>query len=289
MSFCSPIFPSGWPWRTNQTGALRGISGPRAVSVLSKKFQTSMLHTKFQCLASLVFVAACTSNVHAVIIVNGDFEQPISTNWFLNIPAGSNVLTGWTVGGTSVDIHSTAHLPGDSRYAYTGNQSVDLLGSPGPGSIAQDLSTIAGGTYVLNFAVSTNPTDLRQGIVNGLLVYWDNVLLDTITTPTPGLWQLYSYTVTALSNFTPLRFASPGVGDEGPLLDAVSVETLNTHAVPEPSSVAIGLAMSISGLILRRSRRGEKRVSWGQARRGHIAPPNQGGNRRRNVQKACSE
>jgi Protein of unknown function (DUF642) len=214
-----------------------------------------MFLTKFKYVVSLIIVAIGTSQALA-IVVNGSFEQTIASQWYLNVPAGGNALTGWTVGGTSVDIHSIVHLPGDSRYAYAGNQSVDLLGTPGPGWISQDLPTIAGGNYVLNFATSTNPTDLTQGIVNGLLVYWNNVLLDTITTPMPGIWQLYSYNVTAISNFTSLRFSSPGVGDEGPLLDAVSVASVSsTHAAPEPSSMAVWIALSVPGITLRRNRK----------------------------------
>src|SRR5262249_46827899 len=113
--------------------------------------------------------------------------------------------------------------PGGAIWAYDGNQSVDLLGTPGPGSISQNLATTPGMTYTLSFALSTNPSVLTHVVTNGVLVYWNGMLIDTITTPTAKTWVVRNYNVTASSSSTTLEFLSPIASDQGPLLDAVSV------------------------------------------------------------------
>ena len=62
-----------------------------------------------------------------ILITNGDFESFTAGSFsgYEVIAAGSSALTGWTIGGTSVDVIKGAYG------AISGN-SIDMLGSPGP-------------------------------------------------------------------------------------------------------------------------------------------------------------
>src|ERR1041384_7060315 len=87
-------------------------------------------------MAMLVAWPACAS-----IITNGNFQAPS----IIGVPLPYRVvfnshtdITGWNVGGVSVDIVD-AIKTGNTAWAYDGRQSIDLTGSPGPGSIYQDV------------------------------------------------------------------------------------------------------------------------------------------------------
>jgi Protein of unknown function (DUF642) len=183
---------------------------------------------------SLLLIWA-TATPAGYIVQNGGFELPVFDHEYITVFAGQNTLPGWTVGGTSIDvIYGPLFNP---IYVFDGNNSVDLAGTPGPGSIFQILPTVANGSYKLSFALSSN----GGPFVNGLQVYWDGSLLDTVTSPRLGTWEILTYNVTALSDSTLLEFYTPITNSNGPLLDDVSV----TAVSPAPSTLtilAIGLA-----------------------------------------------
>lgn len=185
------------------------------------------------------------------IVVNGSFESPdIGNTWFVTVDSGQTTLTGWSVGQNSIDIVSNLGGHGGAPdWAIDGNQSVDLAGTPGPGSISQILATVSNETYTLSFAVSSN----GQQHANGIQVFWDNNLLDTISSPLPATWDIHTYNVTASTSSTPLGFSTPIAGNNGPLLDAVSVT-----AIPELSTLIL-LCIGIAGMAGYRLR---KRALW---------------------------
>jgi hypothetical protein len=186
----------------------------------------------------------------ANLVVNGDFESPnIGNQLFETHNIGDPVLAPWVIDGpapgTGIDIISTR--TGCAACANTGQQAIDMSGSPGPGFLYQDLATAPGAAYTLTFWVSSN----GGPFVGGLTIAWNGSNIDTITSPPQGIWLPFSYSVTATGSTTRLEFFSNVAGNAGPFLDTVSVDS----AVPEPGS-AVLLVLSFASLpLLRRARR----------------------------------
>ena len=213
-------------------------------------------------LAVLIAGAMFIPQAHAELIVNGSFEAPAlgaNKNYFQLLNAGSNALPGWTIGGKSIDVLGVGN-PYVSGTPADGQQYVDLVGSPGPGTLSQTFSTVAGQQYELSFAYAHNYNGLNgsenpisQALVELLggatllsesLSHSDSVAGDL-------KWIIATYIFTADSNSTTLRFSSQGVGSSGYaglLLDNVSVTALTT---PEPASLAVWSLLGAAGLAYR--------------------------------------
>lgn len=195
--------------------------------------------------AKLVLVAAVSfatlSAQAADLVTNGSFEAISGasvTNGYRKISAGSGDITGWTIGGNSVDIINGAYN------AISGN-SIDMLGSPGPGTLSQTLSTANGQNYVLSFDLSFNPNASNATKAIGVSFAGGAVTNFTGTVP----FSHYTLGFTATSASTSLTFSSTSGADySGAVLDNVSVT-----AVPEPETYAMLLAgMGIMGAVVRR-------------------------------------
>ena len=180
---------------------------------------------------------------------------------FVPLSDGSTFIVGWEVDaapGTGIDLLSATNL-GNPIWAQDGTHSLDMVGTPGPGSIFQDLTTTPGASYLLSFYVSSN----GPAKTNGLTVGWGN-LFGTTSTPALGTWQQIILPVVATGTTTRLRFIGnlvPGQGNlQGSLLDNVSVDPVVANPVPEPATLAIwGLGAAGFGLIYRRRRSNFKR------------------------------
>jgi choice-of-anchor C domain-containing protein len=189
-------------------------------------------------LASTVMLSQAAGN----LLVNGDFEMNIgdvSPGGFLPVANGSSLITGWTVGDTSVDLIR-------GGYGAITSVSVDLDGTPGPGSLSQSFNQIAGQTYVLVWDYFRNPPGSNLGVKFGDLspVTYTNV--SSLTVP---ITESLSY-VAATTGLTSVTFVSSG-GSGGPTIDNISVT-----AVPEPQGVVlavVGLGL-LSALRVRRNK-----------------------------------
>ena len=209
--------------------------------------------TKVQLIAMLV--AFLTSGAHSAtnIVNNGSFEEPdISFSpylFYLPVYAGESTITSWTVEASSsalgVDVLSTR--TGISQLAYQGSQSIDMAGSPGRASIYQDLVTVAGQLYRLDFSASTN----NGPSLNSLSISWNGSTFETLSPPPLGTWSSYSYDLLATSTVTRLNFIGNIDGNNGAMIDAVSVS-----AVPEPAANSLLLlgALVLYGAIHRSGR-----------------------------------
>jgi choice-of-anchor C domain-containing protein len=180
------------------------------------------------------------------LISNGDFEAytvGVASGGYTKVDAGSSAITGWTIGGVSVDLIKNS-------YGSVSGTSVDMLGTPGPGSLSQLFSYNANTTYTLSFDVSRNPNGSYTALsvdVNG--IHHEYVGTSLATT------QSFSFTTGNSAGSQLLQFSSVnGDGYSGAVLDNVTL----TAAVPEPETYAMLLGgLGLMGFMARR-RSGKK-------------------------------
>src|ERR1044071_4376244 len=108
------------------------------------------MHCRFL-LLSITVTLAFASPPKDNLIVNGSFElASISTGRYLDVPAGSNTIKGWTVTLKHIDyVGAGLWVPSDGKY------SLDLEGSACnvrdtaacAGGIKQSFPTVAGQKY----------------------------------------------------------------------------------------------------------------------------------------------
>lgn len=155
---------------------------------------------------------------------NGSFENG-STNpgAFMQLDAGSTVLTDWTISAGSIDWIGT-YWP-----AAAGSKSVDMNGA-GPGTISQVLATTIGKTYTVTFALSANPAGpavvytLSVGATGATSQAYPFDRAVNANTLQNMMWQAKQYSFVATSATTTLTFASvSATGPFGPALDNVVV------------------------------------------------------------------
>jgi choice-of-anchor C domain-containing protein len=186
--------------------------------------------------AAIVAVAMSASAANAVTIVNGSFEFGSDPGSFSTEGVGSTAITGWTVGGFSVD------YIGSYWQASDGVRSIDLSGV-NAGSLSQTIETVIGTDYTLTFDLSGNPDG---GLGNKISVVSISGSLPKIEIYEVGPsnsrenmnWSTYSYTFTAFATSSIVTFASAEFTPFGPALDNVSIiEGDGTGStVPEPAT-----------------------------------------------------
>jgi choice-of-anchor C domain-containing protein len=206
---------------------------------------------------ALSVAAASATPAQANLLVNGSFESPAFGGRFLVINPGQEPAGfGWTVGGNNVDIFNDT-IFGPS-FTFDGNQALDLVGNNNIGSIAQTFATVAGETYTLSFAFSSNPSaniaSAAVSITDGL----ESLLSETIEHSTSSAgnpdWTMFSMTFVATGDSATLEFLSIlGGRDAGILLDAISIEGPSA-SIPEPGTLSL-LGAGLAGLGMLRIRR----------------------------------
>ncbi len=181
-----------------------------------------------------------SANAATNLISNGGFETftGLFTGNYAKVTPSSGTLESWIVGGTSIDVIK-------NQYGAINGNSIDMLGSPGPGSLSQSFSTTAGSHYLLSFDLARNEPDSSLLTVNVA----GKVYEFTGTTTAKNYMQSF----TALTNNTTLLFSSANVvAYGGAVLDNVSVS-----AVPEPSTYALMLGgLGLMGFMARRRKQG---------------------------------
>lgn len=192
-----------------------------------------------------------SSQVSANLIVNGSFEDPEITGYQAYY-ATTQGLPGWVVGGTSVDIVNNDYPV--TGPAYAGVQFLDLAGTPGPGSISQEFSTVIGQMYELTFAYANNPGTSPSSAnvaLDGATLAYGTTISHSGSTSSDNFWTLFTYKFQALDELTTLSFSSlDGITNAGILLDDVQI-----NEVPEPGSlVLLSLgALGVCGLRRRKN------------------------------------
>jgi choice-of-anchor C domain-containing protein len=211
---------------------------------------------KFSVLKTTLLAAACVAacglatSAGAAAFTNGSFEQGVDAGSFVTLNGGSTGVTGWVVGGDSID------YIGNYWQAEDGGRSIDLSGNAN-GSISQTFDTVAGQNYAVTFFLAGNPdggpaAKLEITSADG---GQQQQSLFTVTGSDSRAnmgWTEFSYKFLATGSSTTLAFASATGTAFGPALDNVSVSA----AVPEPTSWALMLVgFGGLGAVLRRQRR----------------------------------
>lgn len=197
----------------------------------------------FLIVATSFLVAAGSSLAGPSLVTNGSFEDgelpPIVT-----LGIGATDISGWTVVGGSIDWISGYWQASD------GTKSLDLGGSTAHpdgafGGVEQDLTTVAGTSYLVEFDLAGNPDNqantspLKDLKVSAGSASQDFQFDVTGKTKIDMGWQTMQWAFTAEGATTTLRFESLNGTSFGPALDNVKVTEM-TPAVPAPGAILLG-------------------------------------------------
>lgn len=201
----------------------------------------------------------------ANLLVNGGFEVPAqgAPNFAaFNVPAGSSLITGWTIVQGNVDLTTTVNYgPGANTLHPSSVQDIDLIGdtrgSGGVfGGISQSLATIVGQLYQLTFDYAhNNGTPSANGYAAQVTVADANAPASTVLSTeisrvsNQSGWEAFSQTFIANSELTRLSFiGTRGAFNAGIYLDEVSIEAVAAvPAVPEPTTWAM-MILGLAGI-----------------------------------------
>jgi choice-of-anchor C domain-containing protein len=217
-----------------------------------------MARPKLILISMLLLPLPCTAN----LILNGSFEQgPDVGSTFIDLPAGSTAILGWTVGGFHIDYSG----PGTWNIS-DGIRNIDLDGSVQNanrnGAISQAFSTTIGQRYSVTFDLSGNPAgfpllkqlEVSAGDAAAVFGYG----IGAVVAPSLPLHISYShqeFSFNALASLSTLTFRSltqqSGLPGFGAIIDNVVVQS-----VPVPSPLAL-LFSSLAALLLTRRRSGK--------------------------------
>lgn len=175
--------------------------------------------------AAMIVSGAARAN----LVKNGGFETGTFENWteFGN--------TSWN----GVDM--LAPYDGTNG-AYFG--PVTPEGQIDSGGISQTLSTIDGATYQVSFWLQNEADPNGDSISNSFEFKWGGAVVEAMTDAFAFDYKQYTYSLTATSGSTDMRFTFGHVVAFWDL-DSVSVEAVRA-TVPEPGSLAL---VSLAGLL----------------------------------------
>jgi len=193
----------------------------------------------------------------APLVENGSFEVPLvedppaisatAFEWFDSIPGWDKTF------GIGIEVQND-HL-GFEPALGAGDQFVEL-DSLGNSGMVQTIVTEAGEEYWLSFIYSPRPN--QPDTTNGIEVYWDGVLLETMSEAggSTTSWTPKSYDVIASGASTDIEFKAVGTSDNsGGFIDLVEVTQHESPVAGELLSldssalVVAGLASSAVWMI----------------------------------------
>jgi hypothetical protein len=198
------------------------------------------MKTKVQLFLSLLaipllcFALRASATPITNIVTNGGFE--------------TGNFTGWTQGGntsfTGVDM-SSAH---SGNFGVFAGPASDPKGGGGPGTLSQNLATVAGSTYELSFFMYGE--EGGKGFTDGFgtvnfKVFWNGVMIFDTTTPPSSYTQFSFFNLTATGPSTELKFVfqnDPSFFHFDDVVAGITAvpETLSTLWLALPTLVMIG-------------------------------------------------
>ncbi len=195
-------------------------------------------------LIMFVIIFNVTGSSSWAALTNGSFELGVDPGAYTTLDPGSTDITGWTITGQIDYI-------GSYWQASDGSRSIDLSGFSA-GSIQQDIATVAGLTYIVNFDMAGNPDGgptiktLNLEAV-GISSQTFNFDITGMTKTNMG-WQTNQWSFTAGSGTTTLKFTSLDNTGYGPALDNVKLS-----AIPAPGAILLcSLGAGLVGWLRRR-------------------------------------
>ncbi len=217
-----------------------------------------MFKTMILAAAVLAVPASAATN----LIGNGGFEAPGAPNGGYLQGFGGNTDGFWTVTGNDVLVlHTNYSENGITFNAFEGNNALDITGAGNTGpadGLYQDVNTVAGRTYQLNFALGNgsdapqganylSPSSIGVAINNGAVQNFSNAAI----TANGINWAMQTFRFTATGATTRVAFTNNTPGSDNYAgLDAVSL-----LAVPEPAQWALMLGgFGLMGGAMRRRR-----------------------------------
>jgi choice-of-anchor C domain-containing protein len=196
---------------------------------------------------SILLAAGAAQAAGPNLVKNGKFSHvtdlTVPANGYVVVDAGSDAINHWDVSEVSVDVVHGAYN------AIHGN-SIDMIGTPGPGEISQKIHGLQADTsYTLTFDLARNPNASVADVTVDFLGQSHTFSAPSNNSYTVETWVISSGNLSG--NTSKLKFLSVNDGDSysGAIIDNVSL----TAAVPEPVTYAMLLAgLGLLGWIGRR-------------------------------------
>ena len=225
-----------------------------------------------------VLSLAAASAARANLLVNGGLESTANPKMpddliYMSVTKNTSALPGWKIVSGAVDV-----VPSSYWQASQGNDSVDLIGTPGVGKISQTFATTPGTTYFLTFDFSINPEagpfneipttkQLQVSAMNGSSTLTSQIYQGTVGSRTKAGMQYTSesFEFTATGTSSTLVLAALASLDMpqgktasqiycGPVVDNLDLEAEVSNPAPEPASLAVLTLGSVAFLKRRRVR-----------------------------------
>ena len=197
-------------------------------------------------LATVLFVFSWCGSVWAAPFQNGSFElgtiSPCNT---FNIPAGSTIITGWTVSVGNIDWEGSP-VPACGWQPSNGNNSLDLVGTGGVGGVQQTFDTVPGTTYQVLFDMAGNygaPPVIKPLAVtiNGVT---SNFTFDTTGRSFSNMgWTTHTLTFVATSTSSTIDFVSNVTASGGTLNAGAALDNVRI-AIPGPAVSSAPIPLS---------------------------------------------